>query len=161
MPGPSRRSNPWNETANTFNQLIRDRDDRRESSRQEAEDRRKEEKEREEERRQHDRLLEWERYERMRRDEREREECRRKDEKERDRLHIQMVAMLSGGRVHVPVNPRVIISSSLPSAPAVQIQIESLQQLIRELRRLFDSSGKEILVKQDGLEILLTDCVCA
>ena len=85
--------------------VFRDRDDRRESSRQEAEDRRKEEKEREEERRQHDRLLEWERYERMRRDEREREECRRKDEKERDRLHIQMVAMLSGGRVHVPVNP--------------------------------------------------------
>jgi len=94
----------------------------------------------------------------MRRDEREREECRRKDEKERDRLHVQMIAMLSGGRVQVPVNPRVIISSSLPSAPAVQIQIESLPQLIRELRRLFDSSGKEILVKQDGLEILLTDC---
>jgi len=157
-PGPSRRSNPWNETANTFNQLIRDRDDRRESSRQEAEDRRKEEKEREEERRLHDRQIEWERYERMRRDEREREECRRKDEKERDRLHVQMIAMLSGGRVQVPVNPRVIISSSLPSAPAVQIQIESLPQLIRELRRLFDSSGKEILVKQDGLEILLTDC---
>ena len=114
----------------------------------------------------------------MRRDEREREECRRKDEKERDRLHVQMIAMLSGGRVHVPVNHRVIISSHLPSAQAVQIQIESLPQLIRcdiapwkltlkktycfmlcmELRRLFDSSGKEILVNQDGLEILLTDC---
>ena len=114
----------------------------------------------------------------MRRDEREREECRLKDEKERDRLHVQMIAMLSGGRVHVPVNHRVIISSHLPSAQAVQIQIESLPQLIRcdiapwkltlkktycfmlcmELRRLFDSSGKEILVKQDGVEILLTDC---
>ena len=30
--------------------------------------------------------------------------------------------------------------------------------LCSELRRLFDSSGKEILVNQDGLEILLTDC---
>ena len=78
----------------------------------------------------------------------------------------------------MPVNHRVIISSHLPSAQAVQIQIESLPQLIRcdiapwkltlkktycfmlcmELRRLFDSSGKEILVNQDGLEILLTDC---
>jgi len=166
--GPSRRSNPWNDT-DTFNQLLRDRDDRRESLRQEVEERRKEEKEREEERRRDDRQIEWERYERLRRDEREkeelrrmdekeREECRRKDEKERDRIQLQMIAMLSGGRVNVPVNPRVIISSSLPSAPAVQIKIESLPQLIRELRRLFDSSGKEILVKQDGMEILLTDC---
>ena len=153
------------------------------------EERRKEEKEREEERRRDDRQIEWERYERLRRDEREkeelrrmdekeREECRRKDEKERDRIQLQMIAMLSGGRVNVPVNPRVIISSSLPSAPAVQIKIESLPQLIRcdiapwkfilkktycfmlcrELRRLFDSSGKEVLVKQDGMEILLTDC---
>ena len=143
------------------------------------EDRRKEEKEREEERRQHNRQIELERYERMRRDEREKEECRRKDEKERDRLHLQMFAMLSGGRVNVPLNPRVIIkSASLPSAPAVQIRIESLPQLIRcniapwnfllkktkfsmpcrELKRLFDSSGKEVLVKQDGVEVLLTDC---
>ena len=151
------------------------------------EDRRKEEKEREEERRRHDRELELERYERMRKDEREKEhwrrmdekerdECRRKDEKERDRQHLQMIAMMSGGRVNVPTNPRVIIkSSSRPSAPAVQIRIESLPQLIRcdmvifllkksscfvyrELKRLFDSSGKEVLVKQDGVEVLMTDC---
>ena len=109
-------------------------------------------------------------------DEKERDECRRKDEKERDRLHLQMIAMMSGGRVNVPTNPRVIIKSlSRPSAPAVQIRIESLPQLIRcdmvifllkksscfvyrELKRLFDSSGKEVLVKQDGVEVLLTDC---
>ena len=30
--------------------------------------------------------------------------------------------------------------------------------LCRELRRLFDSSGKEVLVKQDGVEILLSNC---
>ena len=32
-----------------------------------------------------------------------------------------------------------------------------LSMLCRELKRLFDSSGKEVLVKQDGVEILLTD----
>ena len=65
-------------------------------------------------------------------DEKEREEDRRKDEKERDRQHLLMIAMMSGGRVNVPTNPRVIIkSSSRPSAPAVQIRIESLPQLIR------------------------------
>ena len=29
--------------------------------------------------------------------------------------------------------------------------------LCRELKRLFDSSGKEVPVKQDGVEVLLTD----
>ena len=76
--------------------------------------------------------MELERYERMRREEKDKEECRRRDEKERDRLHLQMIAMLSGGAVKVPMNPRVIIKpSNLPSAPAVQIRIESLPQLIR------------------------------
>ena len=32
-----------------------------------------------------------------------------------------------------------------------------LSMLCRELKRLFDSSGKEVPVKQEGVEILLTD----
>ena len=32
-----------------------------------------------------------------------------------------------------------------------------LSMLCRELKRLFDSSRKEVLVKQEGVEVLLTD----
>ena len=32
-----------------------------------------------------------------------------------------------------------------------------LSMLCRELKRLFDSSGKEVPVKQEGVEVLLTD----
>ena len=119
----------------------------------------------EEERRRHDREMELERYERMRRDEREKEdwrrmdekerdECRRKDEKERDRLHLQIIAMMSGGRVNVPTNPRVIIkSSSRPSAPAVQIKIESLPQLIRCDMVIF--LLKKVMLCPQGVEAAL------